>query len=167
MPSAAARELRLDAAAGRPLRIAVLADTHGLLRPRVLARIAGCDLVLHAGDVGDAAVLRGLEAVAPVWAVRGNVDGGELAKLPAVLAGSLGGVALRMTHARAEVEESWLAEAGLVVFGHSHRPELEWRGGCLLLNPGGCGPRRFRLPLTVGLLGVAAGRVVPEILEVE
>jgi putative phosphoesterase len=175
-----------------PLRVGILADTHGLLRPEVLERLAGCDLLLHAGDVGDPAVLARLEAVAPVWAVRGNVDGAVLPHLPEVLSGRLGGVrgiqvetaaapgdmaargdvaqaglAFRMTHTREDVAPSWIRDAHLVVFGHSHRPELEWQSGCLLLNPGSCGPRRFRLPLTVAILAVHADRLVPQILAVE
>jgi putative phosphoesterase len=147
------------------VRIGILADTHGLLRPRVLDRLRGCELLLHAGDVGTAAVLAGLAALAPVVAVRGDNDRGELAALPAVATGSR--PAYRMTHRREDIAPGWTREARLVVFGHSHRPELGWEGGCLLLNPGGCGRRRFRWPLTVAVVTVRDGRLVPEILEVE
>jgi len=150
----------------------VLSDTHGILRPRVLERLAGCDLLLHAGDVGvaegAAQILAQLEQLARVVAVRGNTDGGELAAaLPAVLSGELAGVAYRMTHRREDVDPDWLREARLIVFGHSHRPELEWRGDCLLLNPGSCGARRFQLPLTVAVVTITGKRLVPEILAVE
>ncbi len=155
------------------MRVGILADTHGLLRQAVLERLAGCDLLLHAGDVGETAVgeepiLSRLARLAPVLAVRGNCDGGALAAaLPADLAGELAGLPYRMTHRREDVAPAWLRDSRLVVFGHSHRPELEWRGECLLLNPGACGAKRFRLPLTVAVVRVEGDRLVPEILAVE
>jgi putative phosphoesterase len=152
------------------MRIGVLADTHNLLRPRVLERLAGCDRLLHAGDVGDVALLAVLAQIAPVTAVRGNTDEGAAAQLPEVAAGDLGDLPYRMVHRREDVDPAWLRgpqAARLVVYGHSHRPELAWQGDCLLLNPGACGPRRFALPLTVAVLTVDGRRLVPEILAVE
>ncbi|MCP3959841.1 MAG: metallophosphoesterase family protein [bacterium] len=149
------------------MRVAILSDTHGLLRPRVLELVAGSDRILHAGDVGDPAILDQLRQVAPVAAVRGNMDGGGLSNLPATVAGELDGLPYRMTHRREDIDPAWPREAGLIVFGHSHRPELEWRGGCLLLNPGAVGARRFKLPLTLALVRVTDGRLVPEIVAVE
>ncbi len=155
------------------MRVAILADTHGLLRPRVLELAAGCDRILHAGDVGssrtgaDGGILEQLGKIAPVVAVRGNTDHGELADLPAIAAGELDGLPYRMTHRREDVDPAWPRAAKLIVFGHSHRPELEWRSGCLLLNPGAVGPRRFKLPLTMALVTVDSGRLVPEIVAVE
>lgn len=150
------------------MRIAVLSDTHGLLRPRVLEEARGAELILHAGDVGDPAVLAELRAVAPVLAVRGNVDvSGELARLPETVGHEIDGLVVRMTHRREDVPERWYREADVIVFGHSHRPELEWRGGRLLLNPGAAGQRRFKLPLTMARLTVHEGRVVPEIVAVD
>ena len=153
------------------MRVGVLSDTHNLLRPRVLERLAGCDRILHGGDVGDLAILEQLRAVAPVEAVRGNTDSGATADaLPEVLSGDLAGLPFRMVHRREDVDPSWLREARLVVYGHSHRPELEWRGDrshCLLLNPGACGFRRFHLPLTIAILTVTGGRIIPEIFAVE
>ncbi|HYL06652.1 MAG TPA: metallophosphoesterase family protein, partial [Thermoanaerobaculia bacterium] len=128
---------------------------------------------LHAGDVGEPGggeepILTRLARLAPVLAVRGNCDGGELgAALPASLAGQIAGLPYRMTHRREDVAPAWLNESRLVVFGHSHRPELEWRGECLLLNPGSCGSRRFRLPLTVAVGRVEGDRLIPEILAIE
>ncbi len=149
------------------MRLAILSDTHGLLRPRVLELAAGCDRILHAGDVGDPAILDRLRRIAPVEAVRGNMDGGALAGLPAVAAGELDGLAYRMTHRREDIDPAWPRQARLIVFGHSHRPELEWRSGCLLLNPGAVGARRFQLPLTMARVRVTDGRLVPEIVAVE
>lgn len=150
------------------MRVGVLSDTHNLLRPRVLELLAGCARILHAGDVGESGILESLQKIAPVEAVRGNTDGGAFgSSLPESLAGDLEGIPFRMIHRREDVERSWLSEARLLIFGHSHRPELEWQGSCLLLNPGSCGPRRFHLPLTLAILTVAGNRIVPEILAVE
>lgn len=150
------------------MRIGVVSDTHNLLRPRVLELLAGCERILHAGDVGALEILERLRDIAPVAAIRGNTDASETAAaLPPMLAGDLDGLLFRMVHSREEIDPSWPRQARLLVFGHSHRPELEWRGDCLLLNPGACGPRRFHLPLTLAILTVADSRIVPEILSVE
>jgi uncharacterized protein len=153
------------------MRVGVVSDTHGLLRPEVPALLAGCDAILHAGDVGGAEVLARLGEVAPVTAVRGNVDvEGATARLPESAEGDLDGLAYRMAHLR---EDALAALSGpgadrfrLVVFGHSHRPEICWHGDCLLLNPGACGRRRFSLPLTLARLTIDGGRLVPELLAV-
>jgi putative phosphoesterase len=150
------------------VRVGVISDTHNLLRPQVLERLTGCERILHAGDVGGLDVLERLRQVAPVAAVRGNMDAGATAaELPPALAGDLDGLPFRMIHRREDVDPDWPRRLRLIIFGHSHRPELEWRGDCLLLNPGACGPRRFHLPLTLAILTVADNRIVPEILSVE
>ncbi len=150
------------------MRVTILSDTHGLLRDEVLDLARGSDRILHAGDVGDSKILARLEQVAPTQAVRGNVDThGVLARLPERLDGDFDGVAFRMTHRREDLRESWFREVALVIFGHSHRPEIAWRSGCLLLNPGAAGRRRFKLPLTMARITVREGRIVPEILAVE
>jgi uncharacterized protein len=150
------------------VRVGVLSDTHNLLRPRVLELLAGCERILHAGDVGDLAILDQLRRIAPVAAVRGNTDAGPTAAaLPETVADDLDGLPFRMVHRREDAEPAWIAKARLLVYGHSHRPELSWQGQCLLLNPGACGPRRFHLPLTLAILRVAGDRIVPEILAVE
>ncbi|HEY0783288.1 MAG TPA: metallophosphoesterase family protein [Thermoanaerobaculia bacterium] len=149
------------------MRVGVIADTHGQLRPRVLELLQGCDRILHAGDVGTAAVLAELRRVAPVLAVRGNVDDGPVVRdLPAVLHDDLDGVRLQMVHRREDADPRDHG-LGLVVFGHSHRPELQYQGSCLLLNPGACGPRRFSYPLTLAVLTIEGRRLQPEILRVE
>lgn len=150
------------------MRVGVLSDTHNLLRPRVLELLAGCDRILHAGDVGDLEILRQLRQIAPVVAVRGNTDHGATAtELPEEVEGDLDGLPFGMTHRREDVQRGWPPRLRLIVFGHSHRPEMEWHGQCLLLNPGACGARRFHLPLTLAILTVADRRLVPEILAVE
>ena len=169
------------------MKIGVLSDTHGLLRPEALERLVGCDRLLHAGDVGSPAVLEALRRVAPVTAVRGNVDvHGPVASLPAEVHEALdparpGAGSFLMAHRREEVEARLAAWDGapppaVALFGHSHRPEMEWWGrGTLLLNPGACGQRRFHLPLTVARLTLVPGsdpaggsdRWIPEILSIE
>ena len=150
------------------VRLGIVSDTHGLLRPTVLERLANCDKILHAGDVGDAAILDRLAAIAPTEAVRGNVDFGDrLSALPSVLSGSADQVSFRMVHQREHVPAEWQADSQLIIFGHSHRPELEWRGRTLWMNPGAAGPRRFHLPLTVAIVTIDGARVIPEIMSVE
>jgi putative phosphoesterase len=152
------------------MRVGVLSDTHNRLRPRVLELLAGCDRLLHAGDVGEPAILESLRRIAPVEAVRGNWDKGPLAVLPETLTGEIGGLPFGMVHRREDVPPDWPQRLRLIVYGHSHRPELSWRGDCLLLNPGACGARRFHLPLTLAILTVVEDstlRIVPEILAVE
>lgn len=150
------------------MRVGVVSDTHNLLRPRVLERLQGCDRILHAGDVGDLEILEPLRRIAPVEAIRGNTDAGATAAaLPERLEGDLGGLPFGMVHRREDIDRTWPRRLRLLVFGHSHRPELEWQGNCILLNPGACGQRRFHLPLTLAILTVADNRIVPEILSVE
>lgn len=151
------------------MQIGILSDTHGRLRSEVLDRLHGVDLILHAGDVGDPDILPQLRALAPLIAVSGNVDtAAPLSELPATYRGSFGGgIEYGIVHQRDDIPREWTRECRLVVYGHSHRPELEWRGRCLLLNPGSCGGRRFTLPLTVARLHIDKERLIPEILSVE
>ncbi len=154
----------------RAMRIGLLSDTHGLLRPRVLELLAGCDRIFHAGDVGSREILARLEMLTPgvpVAAVRGNTDGGELADLPDSATFEIEGMALGLIHRREDVPARWQRSMRVVAFGHSHRPEIEWRSEALWINPGACGARRFRLPLTLALLTLDEGRIVPEIFAVE
>lgn len=151
------------------MRIGVLSDTHGLLRPSVLEVLSGCDHLLHAGDIGSREILRRLEDLAPVTAVAGNTDvEPDLASLPQMASGDFGGLRFHMVHRREDIPPTWSRASSLIVFGHSHRPELEWRGRCLWLNPGACGQRRFHLPLTVATIRIIRGeRLIPEIHSVE
>jgi putative phosphoesterase len=152
---------------GEEMRVGVVSDTHNLLRPEVLERLAGCERILHAGDIGDSGILDELGRIAPVLAVRGNTDFGATAKLPVSLAGELAGLPFRMVHRREDADPAWMPGLRLLIFGHSHRPEVEWQGDCLLLNPGACGPRRFHLPLTLAILTVDGRRIMPEILTLD
>ena len=134
--------------------IGLISDTHGLLRPQGLAALAGSDLIIHAGDVGDPEILERLKELAPVFAVRGNIDTEPWAKaLPETAVVEAGPATIYVLH---DVKALDLdpAAAGLhiVVSGHSHKPSRAERGGVLFLNPGSAGPRRFDLPVTVALL---------------
>jgi hypothetical protein len=138
------------------MKIGVVSDTHGLLRPEVMTALAGVEEILHLGDVGRMSVLEGLARIAPVTAVRGNVDReGKCGELPETEVVLVGGRYVYMLH---ELEKLHLDPAagkfGAVLFGHSHVPNFYRRKGVLYFNPGSCGPRRFRLPVTVGLLTV-------------
>ena len=150
-------------------RIGVISDTHGLLRPEALEALRGSDHILHAGDVGASGIVEALEALAPVTAIRGNVDRGAWAEaLPETETLTLGGLAIHMVHALADLDPEVLARGvGVVVSGHSHRPKVETRDGVLFLNPGAAGPRRFRLPVTVARLTLAGGQVHPEIVPLQ
>lgn len=138
------------------MRVAVISDTHGLLRPQVLEELERCACIIHAGDFDREDVLRELEEIAPVYAVRGNNDwwGRDL---PRTLTFELEGVRFTMAHNRNDV--SWrLTGVQVVVFGHSHQYCEERLGGRLWLNPGSCGYPRFRKELTMAALELENGR---------
>lgn len=140
-------------------RIAVLSDTHGLLRPTVLTQLKGVDHILHAGDVGDPVILQQLREIAPVTAIRGNIDTqGECALLPTTDMVQLGGMLVYLVHSVADLDiDPVAAGVKLVVSGHSHRSALEVRRGVMYLNPGSIGPRRFKLPIAMAMLRIADG----------
>ena len=136
------------------MKIGILSDTHGLLRPEVLPALRGVDHILHAGDVGDPAILDALRTLAPVTAIRGNIDThGPCATLPPTEAIEFDGRLFYLVHSRHDLDINPVA-AGVscVVSGHSHKPSVETRANILYLNPGSCGPRRFSLPVTLALL---------------
>lgn len=151
----------------KAMTIGVIADTHGLLRLEALDALQGSDLILHAGDVGPREILDRLREIAPVVAVRGNVDTAIWATaLPLAEVVEAGGLQLYMLHDRAALDlEPKAAGFAAVIFGHSHRAGAEWRDGVLYLNPGSAGPRRFTLPVTVARLTVEGGQLTHEILD--
>ena len=134
--------------------IGVISDTHGLLRPEALDALRGASHILHAGDVGDITILDHLRAIAPVTAIRGNIDtSGPTAQLPATEALELDGHLIYMLHAIADLDlKPEAAGISVVIYGHSHKPSTNIHKGVLYLNPGSAGPRRFRLPVTVAHL---------------
>jgi putative phosphoesterase len=151
------------------LRLGVISDTHGLLRPQAVAALRGSDLIIHAGDVGNAEVLDALRAVAPTFAIRGNVDTAPwAARLPPTDIVTVGELQFYVLHDIGELDlDPPTAGFAAVVFGHSHRPSVEMRDGVLYLNPGAAGPRRFRLPVSVARVTVAGRELRPQIVELE
>lgn len=147
--------------------VGVISDTHGLLRPEALTALAGVEHILHAGDVGDVRILDALKEIAPVTAIRGNVDcWGECAELPATDVVELGGKLFYLVHSLGDLDiNPVVAEVAVVVSGHSHRPSVEVRDGVMYLNPGSAGPRRFNLPVTVALVTVGEGVLEARIIE--
>jgi len=170
-----------------PETIGVISDIHGLLRQDAVDALQGCDRIIHAGDVGSADVLEQLRRLAPVVAVRGNVDNGGWAQaLPRSAAIELDGHTIYVLHILADLDLASaqlrrglavaLAKADLqpapagvsaVVYGHSHKPSIEDRDSVLYLNPGSAGPRRFRLPVSVARLSVVDGRLTARIIELD
>lgn len=149
------------------LRLGVISDTHGLLRPEAVKALRGCDLIIHAGDVGVPAVIDGLRAIAPTYAVRGNIDSGSWAiPLDATALVDVGEHLFYVLHNIADLDvDPPAAGFAAVVFGHSHRPSIETRDGVLWLNPGSAGPRRFRLPVTLAHVAVTGKELKAEIVE--
>jgi len=149
--------------------IGAISDTHGLLRPEARVALSECEHILHSGDVGDAAILDALREIAPVTAIRGNVDvSGACAELPETEMLELGGVVFYLVHSLGWLDlDPVAAGVQVVVSGHSHRPSLERKNGVVYLNPGSAGPRRFRLPVSVALVTVNRARVDTRIVELD
>lgn len=140
------------------MKIGVISDTHGLLRPEALAALSGVEHILHAGDVGGFAILERLRMIAPITAIRGNIDvWGACAELPATDFVEFDGKIFYLVHSVKDLDiNPVVAGVAVVVSGHSHRPSIEERNGILYLNPGSAGPRRFDLPVSVALIDVGA-----------
>ena len=148
------------------MRVGLISDTHGLLRPEVLAFLEGSDHIIHGGDICDSGVLEKLAVIAPVTAVRGNNDRGAWASsLRETELIKLGDVFIYAIHDLAELDiEPGAVGVRVVISGHSHQPSVEHRDGVVYVNPGSAGPRRFKLPISAGELilegGVASARIV-------
>jgi hypothetical protein len=156
------------------MKIGIISDTHGLLRARVFEVFEGVEHVLHAGDVGKPDILTELAAIAPVTAVWGNVDGFEIrGRVPEVARLELGGVRIAVVHGMQfgsptpQKVAAAYPDAGLVVFGHSHRPLIQQVGPTLAVNPGSAGPRRFKDPVTVAIAEIEEGRVQAFLAELD
>jgi len=149
--------------------IGVISDTHGLLRPEAVAALCGSDQILHAGDVGDPDILEALARVAPVTAIRGNIDTAQWAiALPETEVLELAGVSIYMLHDLGKLDlKPEAAGFKVVIYGHTHHPKLEEKNGVLYFNPGSAGPRRFKLPVSVGRLTIDSESVQAELLELE
>ena len=138
------------------MKVGVIADTHGLLRPEVVERLRGCDAILHAGDVNRPELLDALRAIAPLHVVRGNNDKDWAEELPQTLRLELGGVRILMIHNKRELPKE-LGDAQLIVFGHSHKYFEQTIDGRLWLNPGSCGKRRFDQEISFAIMMVDGG----------
>jgi len=149
------------------LRIGVISDTHGLLRPEALAALQGCDHIIHAGDIGNENILQALAEIAIVTAIRGNNDKGSWAKeLQETRRLQFEDVHLYVIHDIKELDIQPAAEGiSVVICGHSHKPVIRQDDGVLYLNPGSAGPRRFKLPITVAELIIDEKSIAPRITQ--
>ena len=142
------------------MRIGVISDTHGLLRPEALAALRGCERIIHAGDIGKPEVLDALRALAPLDAIRGNVDSGDwAASVPEHLDLEIGGLRIHVTHdVKAMGIDPIAPRVDVVIAGHSHQPKIEEVDAVIYLNPGSAGRRRFKLPVSLALLDIEDGQ---------
>lgn len=151
------------------MRLGLISDTHGLLRPQAVEALRQSELIIHAGDVGNPAILESLESLAPLIAIRGNIDKGPWGKsLPETAVAEPAGVPIYVIHNIRELElDPAAAGFRIVISGHSHKPVSLERDGVLYVNPGAAGPRRFRLPVTVARLDLARTPWQPEFVHLE
>jgi uncharacterized protein len=158
-----------DSPGKNPRKIGLISDTHGLLREEALEALRGSELIIHAGDVGDSNILDALRKIAPVVAVRGNVDTAEWAKsLPETAAAEAGAVNIYVLHDLNALDlDPAAAGFHIVVSGHSHKPGLSERSGVGYINPGSAGPRRFSLPITVARLNLGVRPWSVEFIDLE
>ncbi|HLZ93194.1 MAG TPA: metallophosphoesterase family protein [Candidatus Acidoferrum sp.] len=161
--------IREDSAPRNPQKIGLISDTHGLLREEALQALRGSELIIHAGDVGDPEILEALRKIAPVIAVRGNVDTAEWARaLPETAVAEAGGVHIYVLHDVHALDlNARAAGFSIVVSGHSHKPSRSERDGVTYINPGSAGPRRFDLPITVARLDLEARPWGMEFIDLE
>jgi putative phosphoesterase len=149
------------------IRVGLISDTHGLLRPQAVAALQGCDFIVHGGDIGDAGILDALRAIAPLTVVRGNNDREPWAE--AIAETEFLKVGDVLLHAIHDLSQIGIDPAGagvrVVISGHSHKPKIEERDGVLYVNPGSAGPRRFKLPIAVAELIVHGNAVTARIVE--
>ena len=147
-------------------RIGIISDTHGLLRPEAERSLTGVDHIIHAGDIGRPEIVDALRRIAPVTAIRGNVDNAEWAReYPDTKLVRLAGKSIYVLHDLKTLKVDPGAGIDVIISGHSHVPKIDTVSGVLCLNPGSAGPRRFRLPITVATLEVAPEGMRPEILD--
>lgn len=148
------------------MKLGIVSDTHGLLRPQVLTALRGVHHILHLGDVGDPEILKSLKRIAPVHAIRGNIDrSGPCSLLPETDVLLFEGCYLYLLHDLNTLHlDPAAAKFAAVLYGHSHKPYIAHRKGVLYFNPGSCGPRRFELPITLGLLDIQNRQLSPSLV---
>jgi len=151
------------------VKVGLISDTHGLLRPQALEALRGCDYLIHGGDIGKPEILEALREIAPLTVVRGNNDTDDAwaADVPFDAVLRVGKLAIYVTHILADVPETLASDVRVVVTGHSHKPLQQTRHGVLFINPGSAGPRRFKLPITVGFLHIDGLDVQGELIELQ
>lgn len=149
--------------------IGIISDTHGLLRPEVAEALTGCDYILHAGDVGDGKILKALALIAPLVAVRGNMDYGAWSNaLPAREMVEIAGIFFYLMHDLQHLDlEPSAAGIQVVVSGHTHQPKIYRKGDVIYLNPGSAGHRRHNYPISLALVSIKDGTVSPRIVEID
>lgn len=159
---------RRRSSAEKTVVVGIISDTHGLLRPEAVEALRGSQHIIHAGDVGAPELIEKLAAIAPVTAIRGNVDKGAWAgTLPETEVVEIGGISIYVLHDLAQLDlKPEAAGFDVVVYGHSHVPKQETRQGVLYFNPGSAGPRRFKLPVTIGQVTINQGEVRGEIIPI-
>lgn len=159
---------RARSSADKIVSVGVISDTHGLLRPEAVEALQGSEHIIHAGDVGAPEIIEKLANIAPVTAIRGNVDKGEWArKLPETEVVDVAGILIYVIHDLGQLDLTPEASGfGVVISGHSHVPKQETRHDVLYFNPGSAGPRRFKLPVTIGKLAIGRGKVSGEIIPI-
>lgn len=155
--------------ADKEIRVGIISDTHGLLRPEAIDALRGSDHIIHAGDIGYQLILDQLKEIAPVTAVRGNVDRGTWAKgIPVTNVFEAGGVSFYVLHILDQLDlKPETAAFKAVIYGHSHAPKKEIKNGVLYFNPGSAGPRRFNLPATVGKILIRENQLTSEIIDLQ
>jgi len=148
------------------MKVGVISDTHGLLRPEAVEALQGCELIIHAGDIGSPEILEQLARIAPLQAVRGNndQDSAWAAHVPDHLNIDVNGWQALLVHDIAHAPALLDANTLLVITGHSHKPLIEWRGATLYVNPGSAGRRRFKLPVTLAVLEVLEASIDPRLI---
>ncbi|HEX8925239.1 MAG TPA: metallophosphoesterase family protein, partial [Terriglobales bacterium] len=151
----------------REHRIGVISDTHGLLRPEAVKALRGSEMILHAGDIGNERIIPELRKIAPVVAIRGNIDQGRVAEeFPATNVAEVDGLSFYLLHNRRMLDlKPDISGFAAVIYGHSHKPEFYFENDVLFFNPGSAGPRRFSLPISLGRIVIRAGELYPEIVE--
>lgn len=150
-------------------RIGLISDTHGLLRKSAFKALQNVDMIIHAGDIDTPEVLHALKTIAPVYPVRGNMDrNSKKSRLPEYNIVEVGEISIYVIHDLLKLDlDPAAAGFKVVVSGHSHRPEIKYIDNVLYINPGSAGPRRFTLPITVGILEINNGNITPSIIELK
>lgn len=151
------------------IKVGLISDTHGLLRPQAVEALRGCDYLIHGGDIGKPEILDALRDIAPLTVVRGNNDTDDAwaSEVPYEATLRIGELTIYVTHILADVPDTLPSDVSVVVTGHSHKPLQQTRHGVLFINPGSAGPRRFKLPITVAMLHIDGPDVRGELIELD